>query len=135
MSALPYHHGTASAALPRNTLPSQAGRCNQRLIQFHCAVHVRNVRSSTFGGTSEAPSRPPSPLNMLRMEEGPEEGGLLAAGSVPGAPGPCCAAGACLPGAYIAKGNRWRMLELPSPYRTEHLKSASSVSGMGEIEK
>ena len=82
------------------TLQNQiAGSCNQRgCLLPECFIFQR-VISSTFGGTSEAPSRPPRPLNMLRMEEGPEEGGPLAAGSAPGALGPCCAAGACLPGA------------------------------------
>ena len=51
----------------------------------------------TFAGAKEAPRRPPSPLNMLRMEEGPEEGGPLAAGpagSPPDTGGTACACAA-----------------------------------------
>ena len=60
---------------------------------------------STLAGTRELPRRPPSPVSMLRMEEGPEEGGPPAAvpgaGSGPEAGRPCPAPSACLwlPGA------------------------------------
>ena len=62
-------------------------------------VGAHSLSRRTFGGTSEAPRRPPSPLNMLRMDDGPEEGGPLATGSAPAATAPGCAAAACLPAA------------------------------------
>ena len=68
---------------------------------------------STLAGARELPRRPPSPLNMLRMEEGPEAGGPPAAapgaGSGPEAGRPCPAPSACLwlPGAcasFVLRG-------------------------------
>ena len=90
----------ASGPLPCESPVSHATRPDQQasLSRTH-QTDVQSHGSNTFGGTREAPSKPPSPLNMLRMEEGPEEGGPLAAGSAREAPGSCCAAGACLPGA------------------------------------